>query len=136
MHTFQWIIDTNGDGIYSLNEIIQTLHWVFRIPGSLVIETLGSVPILSDLLHIRASEATGYASLHGGLVNILSLLFWAILCLWFLETNSKPRSEPPRRTVRHVPHLHQQVDSAHGQQLHANYNRRSIRHRQVERHTF
>ena len=136
MQTFQWIIDANGDGIYSLNEILQTLRWAFRIPGSLVVETLGSIPVLSDVLRIQASEATGYASLRGGLVNILSLFFWAALCLWFLEVNSKPRAEPPHRKPRHAPHLNKQLDSVHGRQLHANYNRRPIRHRQVERHTF
>ncbi|HRK84386.1 hypothetical protein [Alcaligenes sp. Lyrl_28] len=136
MQTFQWIIDANGDGLYSLKEILQTLRWAFRIPGSLVVETLGSVPYLSDVLRIQASEATGYASLRGGLVNILSLFFWAGLCLWFLEINSKPRAEPPQRKTRLTPHLHKQSDSAHAQQLHANHNRRPVRHRQVERHTF
>ncbi|MEJ6667455.1 MAG: hypothetical protein QNL48_07605 [Alcaligenes aquatilis] len=136
MQTFQWIIDANGDGIYSLNEILQTMRWGFRIPGSLIIETLGSIPALADLLNIRASDATGYASLRGGLVNILSLFFWASLCLWFLEASSKPRTEPAQRDPRRTPHLNKQMESVHGRQLHANYNRRPIRHRQVERHTF
>lgn len=136
MQTFQWIIDANGDGIYSLNEILQTMRWGFRIPGSLIIETLGSIPALADLLNIRASDATGYASLRGGLVNILSLFFWASLCLWFLEVSAKPRTEPAQRNPRRTPHLNKQMDSVHGRQLHANYNRRPIRHRQVERHTF
>ncbi|MGO3843839.1 MAG: hypothetical protein ACTJHY_14465 [Alcaligenes pakistanensis] len=136
MQTFQWIIDANGDGIYSLNEIFQTMRWAFRIPGSLVIEAAGSIPVLSDVLRIQASDTTGYASLRGGLVSILSLFFWAILCLWFLESNSKPMVEPAQRKARQTPHLHKQLDSVHGRQLHANYNRRPIRHRQVERHTF
>lgn len=136
MQTFQWIIDANSDGVYSLDGILQTLRWAFKIPGSLVVEALGSIPALSDLLHIQASEATGYASLRGGLVSVLSLFFWAALCVWFLEVNSKPRAEPAQRKARHTPHLHKQVDSLHGQQLHTNYNRHQIHQRQVERHTF
>jgi len=78
VHSFIWATDLNGDGAYSPWEILEAVKWVFRLPGNLLLEGLGNVPYVSSLLHIQASEATGYGSLNSGLAASLSLLIWAV----------------------------------------------------------
>ena len=136
IQTFQWVIDANGDGSISLSDIIETLRWIYRIPGSLVVEALGNTPVVSDMLRIQASQETGYASLNGGLASILSLLFWAVLILWLLYTSSAPKPEPESKTSRRAPRLGRLAQNSHGRQLHANHDRHQMRQRQVQRHTF
>ena len=77
IQSFVWSIDLNSDGSYSAWEIWETIRWMFRIPGNLLLEGLGHIPYVSSLLHIHASEATGYSSLNGGLSSSLSLIIWA-----------------------------------------------------------
>lgn len=136
IQTFQWVIDANGDGSYSLVELLETVRWIYRIPGSLIVEALGNAPVVSDVLHIQALADTGYASLHGGLVGIISLMFWASLILWVLYTSSTPKAEPEPSHDRRVPRLHMQAYTSHGRQLHANHDRHLLRQRQIQRHTF
>ena len=83
-----WTIDLNNDGSYSAWEILETVRWVFRIPGNLILEALGNTPYLSSLLHIEASAATGYNSLNGSLASSLSLIVWALALVGILTLAS------------------------------------------------
>lgn len=91
IQTFQWAIDLNGDGQFSLWEIWETLRWVFRMPGSLVIELLGQSPFVAHILNIKASAASGYSSLDGLLSKAISFLFWLPLLMGILSAGSKPK---------------------------------------------
>lgn len=91
IQTFQWVMDINADGQMSLWEIWQTVRWVFRIPGSLVVEFLGHYPALANLLNIKASAATGYASLDGLISKVISLFFWLPLLMWTLSLGNKAK---------------------------------------------
>lgn len=89
--TFQWAIDLNADGQISLWEIWETMRWIFRLPDSLVVELIGQSPVIAYTLGIKASAATGYASLDGLFAKILSLFFWLPLLMWVLSRGSKPK---------------------------------------------
>ncbi|MCC2595037.1 hypothetical protein LKR43_01650 [Pusillimonas sp. MFBS29] len=88
VHSFIWATDLNGDGAYSPWEIVEAVKWAFRLPGNLLLEGLGNVPYVSSVLHIQASEATGYSSLNSGLAASLSLLIWAIAIFTVLSRSS------------------------------------------------
>lgn len=89
--SLQWVIDLNADGHVSMWELWETLRWVFRIPGSLVVEFIGQFPALAQILGIQASAATGYASLTGLLAKVLSFFFWLPLLVWALSFSTKPK---------------------------------------------
>ncbi|NYT85430.1 hypothetical protein [Pollutimonas harenae] len=89
IQSFVWTIDLNGNGAYSAWELWEAAKWVYRIPGNLLLEGLGHVPYLSSLLHIHASEATGYASLNGGMASLLSLVIW-VAAIFSVLTLSSP----------------------------------------------
>lgn len=86
------VVDINHDGAYSLWELWESVKFVYRLPGNLLVEGLGHIPYLSSFLGIRASEATGYASLDGLLSVTLSLLFW-IVVLFSVLTLSSPSTD-------------------------------------------
>ncbi len=90
--TFQWAVDLNADGSVSLWEVWETLRWIFRIPGSLVVEFMGQFPALAQALGLKASAATGYASLDGLIAKVISLFFWLPLLVWALGLGSKPKN--------------------------------------------
>ncbi|HRK84794.1 MAG TPA: hypothetical protein PK461_03710, partial [Alcaligenes faecalis] len=115
--------------------LIDTLRWLYRIPGSLLVEAMGNAPVLSDMLGIQASAARGYASLQGGLVNILSLMFWAMLILWVLYSSSTPKAEPESDSPRRMPRLRMPSHTGHGLPLHANHDRHHPRQQQIHRHS-
>jgi len=96
------IVDINRDGVYSPWEIWETAKSVYRIPGNLVVEGLGNIPVVSDVLHIQASQATGYASLNGMLAAFLSLLFWlvAVISLLSLASPDDPESNVGRQPLQ------------------------------------
>lgn len=91
IQTFQWVVDINADGHFSAWEIWETIRWIFRMPGSLIVELIGQSPFLSQALGIKASVATGYASLDGLFAKVLSLFFWLPLLMWILSRGSKPK---------------------------------------------
>ncbi|NYT58750.1 hypothetical protein H0A65_07415 [Alcaligenaceae bacterium] len=93
VHSFIWATDLNGDGAYSPWEIMEAVKWAFRLPGNLLLEGLGHVPYVSSLLHIQASEATGYGSLNSGLAASLSLLIWAVAIFTVLSLTSSSDNE-------------------------------------------
>lgn len=87
------VVDLNADGRYSFWEIWELLRDIYRLPGNLLIEGLGHIPYVSDVLGIHASAATGYASLNGLLAVTLSLLFWIVLILGLMAWAS-PDANP------------------------------------------
>lgn len=87
------VVDLNADGRYSFWEIWELLRDLYRLPGNLLVEGLGHIPYVSDVLGIRASEAVGYASLNGLLAVTLSLLFWIALVLGLMAWAS-PDADP------------------------------------------
>ena len=104
--TLQWVMDINADGSLSLWEIWETIRWVFRMPGSLVVEAIGQFPALAALLNISASPETGYASLNGLLAKGLSLLFWLPVLFWVLNLGSGPAKEKaPKAKSKETPLL-------------------------------
>jgi len=76
IESFNWIVDANHDGRISLNELGHTLLWLYQIPGNLVVETLGHVPVAAHLFHIQASAQAGYYSLNSWFSFVFSLFFW------------------------------------------------------------
>jgi hypothetical protein len=85
------VVDLNHDGAYSMWELWESVKFVYRLPGNLLVEGLGHIPYASSL-GIKASEATGYGSLNGLLAVTLSLLFW-ILVLFSILTLSSPSTD-------------------------------------------
>ncbi|MGB6104252.1 MAG: hypothetical protein WBF88_10460 [Pusillimonas sp.] len=97
--SFEWVIDLNHDGVYSTWEFWEAVKWVYRLPGNLLLEGLGHTPYLSSALGIRASEATGYGSLNGGLATSLSLLLWVIVIFGILTLLSPTADEDDTNTA-------------------------------------
>lgn len=89
IESLNFSMDINGDGVYSRWEVWETVVWAYRLPGNLVMEGLGHVPVLSDLLGIKASAATGYASLNGTVAVTLSLVFWLAIVVGLLSASSR-----------------------------------------------
>ncbi len=117
IETLNFSMDINGDGVYSRWEIWETLVWAYRLPGNLVVEGLGNVPVLSDLLGIQASQATGYASLNGPVAVALSLVFWLGLIVGALALTSR-ESRPAKTRKPEVKLLPWQPD--HKVRYHSN----------------
>src|SRR5690606_37013101 len=102
IQSFVWTIDLNGDGSYSSWEILETVRWVFGIPGNLVLEGRGNILDVSSLLHIQAADATGSSSLNGGVSSSLSLVLWAAALAYVLPLASptiirRDKSSEPMR---------------------------------------
>src|SRR3546814_10734622 len=76
IESFHWIIDANHDGSISLAEIWHTLQWLYQIPGNLVIDALGHIPVTAELFHIHASDQAGYYILNNCFSAAFSLFFW------------------------------------------------------------
>jgi len=103
--TFQWVMDIDGNGTLSLWEIWETVRWVFRIPGSLVVELIGQFPALAQILNISASPETGYASLDGLYAKVISFCFWLPLLFWVLGLGSNPTTKRRKRLTYNEPLL-------------------------------
>lgn len=89
--TFQWVLDINADGHLSAWEVWETIRWIFRMPGSLMVELIDQSSFLSQFLNIKASASTGYASLDGLFAKVLSLFFWLPILMSLLSIGSKPK---------------------------------------------
>jgi len=97
--TFNWVMDIDGNGTLSLWEIWETIRWVFRVPGSLIVEFIGQFPALAHLLGISASPETGYASLDSLYSKVISIFVWLPLLFWVLGLGSKtPRRQAVQKT--------------------------------------
>lgn len=96
IQTLNLTVDLNHDGAYSTWELWLVAKELYRIPGNLVVEGLGNIPFMAQWLDIRASEATGYASLNGTLAVLISLLFWTVLlftALSYLSPDADPETD-------------------------------------------
>lgn len=76
IQALHFVLDIDGDGSIAGWEIIAALKWAFSLPGRLMVEGLGNIPLVADTFHIQASAAAGYASFHSLLATVLNLLFW------------------------------------------------------------
>lgn len=103
IETLNFSMDINGDGVYSRWEIWETLVWAYRLPGNLVVEALGNVPVISDMFGIQASAATGYASLNGPVAVALSLVFWLAVLFALVGMTSGSDSAPKKPEIRLLP---------------------------------
>lgn len=103
IETLNFSMDINGDGVYSRWEIWQSVVWLYRLPGNLVMEGLGNIPGSAELLGIHASPATGYASLNGPVAVALSLVFWLALVIGLVSLTSVGTRTPKRREIPLLP---------------------------------
>lgn len=76
IQALHFVLDVDGNGSIAGWEIIAALKWAFSLPGRLMVEGLGNIPLVADTFNIQASAATGYASFHSLLATVLTLLFW------------------------------------------------------------
>lgn len=98
MKSLDFALDINGDGVFSPWEYLEALKWIYQLPGRLVMESLGNIPVVASTLNIQASEATGYASLYGLTVTLISLLCWLVLFCSIISLTSRERNA--RKTAR------------------------------------
>ncbi|HLU20306.1 MAG TPA: hypothetical protein VKZ66_10140 [Pusillimonas sp.] len=97
IESFNLVLDANRDGTVSLVEAWQIFEWLYLLPGNLLLELLGSIPPIADLLHIRASPETGYGSLNGVMATALSLLIWLLLLVEAANLRERWKSQQMRR---------------------------------------
>lgn len=103
IQTLNFTVDLNNDGAYSLWELWLVAKELYRVPGNLAVEGLGNIPVVAEWLNIRASEATGYASLNGTLAVLISLLFWTALlftALSYLSPDAGTETEPEEQHTK------------------------------------
>jgi|GEM_PF-1846743 len=79
--------------------------WLYRLPGNLIMEGVGNLPLVPELLNIHASASTGYSSLNGTITHALSLLFWVALLLGIISYSSR---EGKREATESMPEPVQQ----------------------------
>ncbi len=94
IHSLNLIVDTNHDGSYSLGEIWESVKFIYRLPGNLVVEGLGHIPYVSTLLHIHAAPETGYGSFNGLISTALTLIFWVVVVFSVLTLCSPDGDQP------------------------------------------
>lgn len=103
IEALNFYIDMNGDGRYNGWEVWETVKWVYRLPGNLLIEGVGNVPLLANLLGVQASETTGYASFNNWMVVGFSLLFWLALLI-FLASFKRDTDTAPEASQQQATH--------------------------------
>lgn len=121
IRSLAFTLDINGDGTLSPWEYLEALKWLYQLPGRLVIEGLGNIPIVASTLNIQASQATGYSSLYGVAATLISLICWMALFCSIASLTSRERGgamigkkkplalpAPPGMGIkhRHTRHLH------------------------------
>lgn len=79
IQALHFVLDIDGNGTIERWEVLDAAKWFFSLPGRLLVEGLGNIPLIADTFGIRASAATGYASFHGLLATGASLIFWVLL---------------------------------------------------------
>lgn len=98
LQALNYVVDIDGDGQIAGWEAVHAVKWGFSLPGRLIIEGLGHIPVVADTLGIQASAATGYASFNSLLATILNLLFWVLLFLLITHIGANKKTvdpEPP-----------------------------------------
>jgi hypothetical protein len=96
-------LDANQDGAYSAWELWEVCKALYHLPGNLVVEALGQLPIAQHFLHIEASAATGYGSLNGTLAIALSLAFWVAILFTVLTVASPTDPESLQQPTETTP---------------------------------
>lgn len=103
IYALQFVLDVDHDGSIAGWEILETMKWAFSLPGRLVVEGLGNIPLIADTFGIEASAATGYASFHSLLATVLTLLFWVGCLVLITRIGADPagdsapaQADPPR----------------------------------------
>lgn len=96
IESLKLVVDINRDGSYSLWEIWEAVKFMYRVPGNLMVEGLGHLPYVPDVLGIEASTANGYESLNGLLAISLSLLFWMVVIFAVLTLSSPEADDEPQ----------------------------------------
>lgn len=89
IQALHFVLDIDGNGTISGWEILAALKWGYALPGRLVVEGLGSLPLIADTFGIEASPATGYASFNSLLTTGISLVFWAGLLVLLMRIGTK-----------------------------------------------
>lgn len=97
IESFNLVLDTNSDGAISLAEAWHIFEWLYLLPGNLVIELLGALPPIANLLHIRASAEAGYSSLNGVMATAVSLLIWLLVIVEAANLREQWKSKKMRR---------------------------------------
>ncbi|WP_323016607.1 hypothetical protein [Castellaniella sp.] len=93
IQALRFVLDIDGNGAIAGWEIIDALKWGFSLPGRLLVEGLGNIPIIADTFNIQASAATGYASFHSLLAAGSNLLFWVLLLYGLTRIGARRSTE-------------------------------------------
>ena len=100
--SLKFTLDLNQDGAISAWEVWEALVWLYRLPGNLILETLGQLPWLPGVLGLKASAATGYGSLDGAISVAVSLVFWVIVFMAVCKFTSRRRPAPDDTGMRRL----------------------------------
>lgn len=112
IESFKWAIDANNDGSISPDELWHTLQWLYELPGNLMVEALGHVPVVAETFHIHASAQAGYYSLNSWFTAVFSLFFWLFVLVELAKLKdivkqrlaARPAGRKARRS-RHKTHF-------------------------------
>lgn len=107
IQALHFVLDADRNGVIAGWEILEAVKWFLTLPGRLLAEGLGNIPIIADIFGIQASQATGYASFDGLLATGSSLVFW-VLILYLLTRIGSDRTDggtpPEAPSVPGMPH--------------------------------
>ncbi|WP_103035720.1 hypothetical protein [Castellaniella caeni] len=96
IQALHFVLDIDGNGSISSWEVIDALKWGVTLPGRLLVEGLGNIPLVANTFGIQASAATGYASFNSLLATGVSLVFWVLVL--YLLTRIGAQREPKAST--------------------------------------
>lgn len=113
-------IDANNDGVYNMWELWDVAKAIYRLPGNLVVEGLGNLPLVANFLNINASVNSGYSSLNGTLAVAISLVFWvAILFTVLTVTSPSAPLEEDGNTLTNAGQAPSSQHALHNHHVHA-----------------
>ncbi|MGB6241587.1 MAG: hypothetical protein WBF69_03790 [Castellaniella sp.] len=98
IHALRFVLDIDGNGTIAGWEVIAALKWGFTLPGRLLVEGLGNIPLIANTFDIQASAATGYASFNGLLATGASLLFWVLILYGLTRIGAQNDTESAANT--------------------------------------
>src|SRR5699024_640115 len=88
------------EGCITRENISELAIWLYQLPGNLIMEAIGNLPVLPGLLDIQASASTGYSSLNGTITHALSLLFWVAILLGAISYSSREGKSEPAESMQ------------------------------------
>src|SRR5690625_4452525 len=94
IHSLQLPASFYDNGL-TRDNILELAIWLYRLPGNLIMEGIGNLPLVPELLNIHASASAGYGSLNGTISHALSLLFWVALLLGAISYSSREGKRDP-----------------------------------------